>query len=104
MSKDAGVPPETARIQELQNQINEMKSALNLVAQASCIEHVMQQGFERISTQLEPLRDMSEKRQFPSPAVMVAYTNMLNAIAQPKWSGSDYRADVPDHCKRSPKS
>jgi hypothetical protein len=104
MSKDQSAQPDSACIQRMQAQIDEMKCLLAQAVQASCIENVMQQGFDRISTCLEPLRDMSEPREFPKPEAVVAFSNMLLAIEQPKWSGVDYKAEViSDPCQRSSK-
>jgi hypothetical protein len=102
-SKDTG-PDERGRILELQRQIDELRKVVGNVAQASALENVVQQGFDRLSSQLEPLRDIGPTREFPIPADMQKHVEILKAIKHPKWRGTEFAADIPtydDNCSRS---
>jgi len=111
MSKDAGGSDPGREFQEIRRELAElqrenaaMRKDLANVAQAASIENVVQQGFERISNQLEPLRDMSARREYPGREAMEKFTAVQRAIAQPQWRGSNFEADFPhvgDHCQRS---
>ena len=111
MSKDAGGPDYSREFQEMQRAIAEqrrenaeMRRELDNLTQTTTFQNVVEQGFERITTQLEPLRDLNARREYPSVADMTKFVTIQNAIAHHKWRGSKFEADLPeysDYCNRS---
>ena len=111
MSKDAGGTDYNREFLEMQRELAEqrrvsaeMRRQLDSLAQTTTFQNVLEQGFEKITTQLEPLRDLGAKRRYPSDADISKFVDIQKAIAHPKWRGSKFDADLPensDHCKRS---
>ena len=98
MNKDLYGPSdgnERIYIEELQRQIDDLRSTLVNVAQAQDLGNVVQQGFAILSSQLEPLRDMRPDRAEPDPEQAAKFNSILKAIEQPGWHGPDFDADKP---------
>jgi hypothetical protein len=63
-------------------------------AGASSVENVLVKGFETLSAQLEPLRDLTQKRTLLSEAALNRLGDLRKSLNRPDWS--DGRAFTDD--------
>jgi hypothetical protein len=64
------------------------------VAGASSVEEVLKRGFETLSSQLEPLRDLTPKRTLLSEAALNQLRHLRTSLDRPDWNdGRAFRAN-----------
>lgn len=85
-----------AEIRELRWEVEQMRGMLGQVAQASSIEHVINNGLASLTAQLEPLRDLTPRRKDPSDAAAKQLQDLILALERPKWRGSTFEVHKPD--------
>jgi Ribonuclease G/E len=56
------------------------------VAGASSVEEVLKRGFDTLSAQLEPLRDLTPKRTLLSEAALNQLGDLRKSLKRPDWS------------------
>jgi len=76
---------------QYEERVERLEGLVAQILQASAIENVMMNGFDRISAQLEPLRDLAPKRTLLSEAASEQLRQLRDSLKRPKWIGSDFR-------------
>ena len=78
------------RIKDLEQQVGNLELRLLELAQASALENVITHGFNEISAQLAPLRDLRPQRQAPDAPEEAKLLRVQAELQRPTWGDPDF--------------
>lgn len=74
---------------QLWRQVTELNHRVRQLAEMVTVENVMVNGFERLSAQLEPLRELGpSRRQLLNEDQRTRLQNLRDSLKRPKWSSA----------------
>jgi hypothetical protein len=77
---------QSASLGELRSDISELRRYVGQVAEMSTTANVLENGFEVLSTQLAPLRDLAPTRVLLSDNQNLRLRNLRQALQRPDWT------------------
>jgi hypothetical protein len=89
---------ESNEIIEMRRQIADLRTMIGNVAQATAIENVISNGFQELTAQLQPLQDLTPKRQPLPQQSRALLLQVLRALERPIWRGTRFEVVTEDDC------
>jgi len=83
-----------SEVDDLRKEVGALRDMVRRLEEMTTIENVLEQGFEKVASYLEPLRDIRPQRILLKEAETRNLRNIQTSLARPDWS--DVRQEAMD--------